>query len=446
MSARNRVVWNEGLFIKPQHFQQQQRNIEYQLDERIGAINRYFYGISEITLNTEYLSFGRIALESASGVMPDGSVFRLPQEDSLPEALEINDYSLVNHTVYLAVALRSDVITEISWPDAAGSGRYQSKGQEIRDIHTQQGAVAQIEVSPVKVRLMLEKDDRSAYASIAIAQILEKRPDGSLMLNANFIPCHLNVRNISFLQRFVGEVSGLLRERAKNIAQRLGAQNQGGVADVSDFMLLQALNRMQAQLQHLAHLRSLHPERLYESLSIMCAELATFIDESRMVQKLGSYQHDDPTSSFLPLMSMLRQQLSAVLEPRAVSIQLQKRKYGLMVAPLQDTSLLQSAEFILAVRARIPLEDLRKLFVQQTKISSVEKIRELISLQLPGIPLSPLPVAPRQLPYHAGYTYFQLDKSNASWDMVANSSGFAFHIAGDFPGLDLEFWAIRSQS
>ncbi|WP_413769318.1 type VI secretion system baseplate subunit TssK, partial [Vibrio vulnificus] len=74
----------------------------------------------------------------------------------------------------------------------------------------------------------------------------------------------------------------------------------------------------------------------------------------------------------------------------------------------------------------------------------VEKIRELISLQLPGIPLTPLPVAPRQLPYHAGYTYYQLDKTSAAWEMLIHSSGFAFHVAAAFEDLDLQFWAIRS--
>ncbi len=115
-----------------------------------------------------------------------------------------------------------------------------------------------------------------------------------------------------------------------------------------------------------------------------------------------------------------------------------------MVAPVQDPDLLKQADFILAVRARMPLDELKKLFIQQTKIASVEKIRELISLQLPGVPLSPLPVAPRQLPYHAGYTYFQLERSSRAWEMLVNSSGFAFHVAGDFPELELQFWAIRS--
>ncbi|WP_163390511.1 type VI secretion system baseplate subunit TssK [Enterovibrio norvegicus] len=444
MSSRNRVVWNEGLFVKPQHFQQQQRNMEYQLDERMSAVSRYLYGITEMTLNAEYLSFGRIALDSASGVMPDGTVFRIPQEDMQPEALEVADSSLANQIVYLAIPLRSDSITEVTWPEAAGSGRYQSYSQEIRDIHTYQGDMAPIDISPVCLRLMLEKEDRSAYASIAIARVLEKRPDGSVLLDDTFLPCHLNVSAVSVLHRFIGEMAGLMRERAKNISQRIGAPSQGGVADVSDFMLLQSLNRMQPQLQHLSRLRSLHPERLYEALSSMCGELATFTDESRMAPEFGSYQHDAPVESFRPVMTRLRQSLSIVLEPRAVSIQLHQRKYGLMVAPLQDPSLVRDADFIIAVRARMPMDELRKLFVQQTKVASVEKIRELISLQLPGIPISPLPVAPRQLPYHAGYTYYQLDKTSQAWSMLANASGFAFHVAGHFPDIDLQFWAIRS--
>ena len=143
-------------------------------------------------------------------------------------------------------------------------------------------------------------------------------------------------------------------------------------------------------------------------------------------------------------MQMMRQALSTVLEPRAIAIQIQARKFGLLVAPLSDTSLFETAEFILAVRADMPNERLRKQFLQQTKVASVERIRDLISLQLPGVPLEPLPVAPRELPYHAGYTYFQLSRQSEAWGMLDGASGFAFHVAGEFPGLEMQFWAIRS--
>jgi type VI secretion system protein ImpJ len=78
MSSRNRVVWREGLFVKPQHFQQEARHLAHQLHQRLGGVGSHLYGFSELEINHEYLSFGKIALVRARGVMPDGSVFDIP--------------------------------------------------------------------------------------------------------------------------------------------------------------------------------------------------------------------------------------------------------------------------------------------------------------------------------------------------------------------------------
>jgi len=113
------------------------------------------------------------------------------------------------------------------------------------------------------------------------------------------------------------------------------------------------------------------------------------------------------------------------------------------VAMLNDRSLIDNASFVLVVRADMPSETLRARFGQQSKIGPVEHIRDLVNLQLPGIGLLPLPVAPRQIPFHAGSTYYELDRGSEHWKQLANSGGFAFHVAGEFPGLSLAFWAIR---
>jgi type VI secretion system protein ImpJ len=99
--------------------------------------------------------------------------------------------------------------------------------------------------------------------------------------------------------------------------------------------------------------------------------------------------------------------------------------------------------FVLAVGAELSPEVIRKRFPEQVKVGPVEQIRQLVNLQLPGIALRPMPVAPRQIPYHAGFTYFELDKGSEFWKQMEGSGGFAFHVAGQVPGLELEFWAIR---
>lgn len=444
MSSRNRVIWREGLFIKPQHFQQQQRHSDYALHARLSALSDYFYGLQSLAINEDYLGFGRIALVGATGILPDGTVFNIPNDDLLPTPLEVTDASVANQKVYLALPLSVSGVNEVGQGGQVAT-RLQAHRHDVRDLHSEGGDVVSLEVGRVSLRLMLEREDRSAYASLAIARILDKRPDGGLVLDPNFMPCSISVSAIPALKRFLGESAGLVAERARSLSQRIAAPGQQGVADVAEFMMLQLLNRAQPQLSHLARLGTLHPERLHEALVQLCGELMTFTDESRLPPEFPAYRHDDQQVSFEPVMLALRQALSTVLSPRAVSIQLRKHQYGIVVAMVNESELMQSADFVLAVRARMPQEQLRKQLLQQTKVASSDKIRELISLQLPGIPLLPLPVAPRQLPYHAGYCYFQLDRQSPAWQMLAVSNTLAFHIAGDFPELDMQLWAIRSQ-
>lgn len=141
----------------------------------------------------------------------------------------------------------------------------------------------------------------------------------------------------------------------------------------------------------------------------------------------------------------MRRSLSTVLRPRAVSLPLESEQFGVMTTTLEDRRLIDEADFILAVRASMPPQALRQMFIQKAKITSLESLNDLVPLQLPGIPLLPLPVAPRDLPFHAGFSYFELDRRDPAWACMSKANGFGIHIAGDFPGLELQFWAIRSE-
>ncbi|MDP3084328.1 MAG: type VI secretion system baseplate subunit TssK, partial [Rubrivivax sp.] len=212
---------------------------------------------------------------------------------------------------------------------------------------------------------------------------------------------------------------------------------------IADFLLLQVVNRHQPLFTHLQRLSVLHPERFYELCLGLAGELSTFRDQRRPVA-YPEYRHDDLTGCFRAVMADLRQSLSMVLEQTAIPIDLQDRKFGIRVALIPDVELQRTANFVLAVNAQMPGETLRARFPTQVKIGPAEKIRDLVNLQLPGVTLRALPVAPRQIPYHAGFTYFELEtRGNELWKQLETSGGLAMHIAGDFPGLALEFWAIR---
>ena len=83
-TMKNRVIWQEGLFALPQHFQQQQRNQEYLLNQRMSAQDDFAWGFTSLSINTELLAQGKLMLDYATGCMPDGTVFSIPEQDQLP--------------------------------------------------------------------------------------------------------------------------------------------------------------------------------------------------------------------------------------------------------------------------------------------------------------------------------------------------------------------------
>lgn len=447
MGTHSNVVWVNGA-VRPQHFQQQQRYYDYLLSHQLNTLNSYFYGFSHLEVNREFLRLGRIGISSALGVMPDGTLFELPFQDRIPDPLDIiNLNDAASGEIYLALPIRNNSIGIIDTAQdlKTGNTRYIQASNDVRDVYGQNGDVREVPIAMLAPRLMQGSEDLSAYTTLPVCRIREKKADGTLILDEDFIPTCSSVAVSHSLYDFLGEVAGLITERAKQLSQRISAPGQQGVADVAEFMMLQLFNRMQPIFIHLAKRSSVHPEDLYRQLVQICGELMTFTDESRVSPVFAHYDHDNLSYTFQELMIITRRALSTVLTPRAVSIQLFKRTHGVSDGVIHDKQLLTSADFIIAVKARVPQEQLLRLFTQQVKITSPNRIRDLVSIQIQGVPLKALNAAPSQLPHHSGYTYFQLDTQSPAWDDIVANSAIAFHVSGDFPELDMQFWAIRSK-
>ncbi|TFW20081.1 type VI secretion system baseplate subunit TssK [Duganella callida] len=442
MSWNSKVIWSEGMLLQPQHLQQHDRYLQTQMDARAGVLRPYAWGFSRLAIDQQQLALGKLALQSFSAILPDGTPAGLPVEDLAPLPLEIpadaRDVSVV-----LALPARRHGVAEVD--DRAGPDNYARHASAEYEAWDSNGLddSALMTVGRMRLRLALATEANDAYVTLGVARVIERRPDNTVVLDTGYMPPVLEVRAAPALASFVDELRGLLQQRAEALASRLAQPGGNGAAEIADFLLLQLLNRSQPLMAHLAGMSGLHPERLYAELVKLAGELATFTQPDKRSADYPAYRHDDLASSFAPLMLDLRRSLSVVMDAHVVPIALEERQYGIRVAVLPDQELLRSASFVLAVHAQMPAEAVRNGFPPQAKLGSVEKIRDLVNLQLPGIGLRPLPVAPRQLPFLAGYSYFELDRGSDYWQQLSNSAGFALHVAGHFPGLQLQFWAIR---
>lgn len=443
MSWNSKVVWSEGMFLRPQHFQQHDRYIERLLNGRCSHLRPYSWGFIEFKIDSDMLALGKVAFAAASGVMPDGTPFQIPGDDDAPPPLDVPD-DAKNADVYLSLPVRRVGAPEI----ASGNGddglaRYRLAEYEARDSAMSGQNDAEVAIGKLSLALTLVDDQSGNFTRLRVARVVETLADGKVVIDDETIPTCLDCRASPRLHGYVTELVGLLRHRAEALAGRLSQAGRGETSNIGDYMLLQAVNRYEPVFAHLARTTGLHPEELYRIGLELGGELATFTHSDRRATVFGDYDHDEPETAFTPLMAELRQSLSMVLEQNAVELPFEDRGYGIRVATVHDRGLLASANFVLAVKADVPNEALINQFPLQAKIGSVEKIADLVNLQLPGIAVRTLPVAPRQIPFHAGFSYFELDRKSEYWSQLDASGGIALYVGGEFPGVELELWAIR---
>lgn len=444
MSWESKVLWTEGLFLQPHHFQQADRYAEALVAGLAARIAPYAWGVDRLEIDQETLKVGQFALRSASGLTPDGTVFRLPEVEDHPPALEVPS-NIKDCIVHLTVPQRRQGAPEVDLSGAElSAARLRAAELEVTDTMGTGRAATTLAVGKLRLQFALDVDDLADRLVIPVARIIEVRADNEVVLDSAFMATCLDVRAAPPLAAFLDELEGLLEHRMTALAGRL-TQTGGarGAAEIQDFLLLQAINRALPLVRHLRQVENVHPEAIYRVCASLAGELATFMAPEKTAPRWPSYQHHNLTASFQPVIRDLRTYLSAVLEQTAVAIPLELRKHGIHVGVIADRKLLGNASFVLAVSSDVAAETVRRHFAGQAKIGPVEEIRQLVNSALPGIPMRPMPVAPRQIPYNANVVYFELDSANPYWGKMRTSGGIAVHVAGDYPGLQLELWAIR---
>ena len=443
MSWDNKVVWSEGMFLRTQHFQQADRHTEWQVRSALAAARAHPWGVTDLQINREMLAAGKFAISRAAGMFEDGTPFTLPDGADHPAPLDLAD-SVRNCTVYLGLPVRQPGGVEVELDDTVHTpARYRAADYDAADSVSRSDQHTTLQESRQRLRLLLETEERDGYTCIGLARIIEVRSDKNVVLDEGFIAPCLTCTAAPVLSGFVAELQGLIHHRAEAVAARVTDSGTKGAAEIADFLLLQAVNRYEPLLTHLISSPMVHPEDFYRLAVQMAGELDTFTVANRRPPAFPPYRHDDLQRSFRPVMAELRHSLSAVIDPTAVPIPLQERRYGVRVAVISDRSLLTTATFVLVVKADMQMDAIRRLFPTQTTIGPVEKIRDLVNSALAGIRTRPLQVAPRQLPYTPNATYFELERNSPFWKELTQSGGMALHVAGDFPQLEMELWAIK---
>ncbi len=449
MSKRARVVWSEGLLLTPQHFQQQDRYHEEQSADLLRASRAFYYGFTSLSLQAEAIHNGLVLIEEASGVLPKGTPFSIPERDTSPMGRSIEASFPLRESVlpvYLGLRVLRTGRPETLDPAAGDAelARFHTVTMESPDSTTGQSERV-MQIARPNLRILLPGDELGDYEALPLAEIVRK-PEGGFAYRPDFVPPALAIGASPFILRTVRRLLEILVAKSTELSDRRRQSGKGvaefGRDDVAGFWLLGTVNGYIPLLSHFLRAPSAHAESVYFTLVRMAGELTTMSDQQ--VRDLPSFDHDRPEGPFADLGAKIPKLLETVLPRHYTRIPLTKGADGTFQRKIQDDRLLDpTMTWFLGAYANVPSSDLQSGLPDMIKISSPDRIDFLVAHALMGVNIRLNQNLPAALPIQSGYVYFQVDKSGEMWEGVAGSRAISFYAPPEFPGMLLELIAVR---
>ena len=444
MSWYSKVAWYEGLFLRPQHLQQNDRYLENLVEARTRYITPYPWGFSHIVIDDDLAQQSKFGLREATGVMPDGTPFNMPGDTPLPDPINVPP-TTAKQIAWLSLPTKAPNTREVDSGLSESATRFFSAAETFIDSTSELRIENEIDVAHPRLGLDLRRGAKSGFVSLAIAEISEVS-DKKILFDQKFVPPVLTCGAHPVIGGWLDRVIGWVENKLEELARYAADPTAGGGLQSVDYFVLQLLNRHVPVLRHMRGSGFVHPERFYEELLRLAGELATFATQERRANEYPAYDHDHLEPTFAKVIGDIQQFLSIGWSRRAIRLEIIQRSQNAFVATIRDRALFRNATFVLEVEAARTLAEVQSQFPNLFKVGPDTKMREIVYQHLPGINLIHMPTPPPQIRAITDHVYFFLDRKSPMWPEFSTANSIGMHFSGDWPELRLELWAILEGS
>lgn len=444
MSFLSRVVWSEGMYIGPHHFQAQSRYFEDSAQFVAAALRRDYYGFLGCEMDVEALRNGTLAVVHARGVFPDGLLFKMPEADPLPPARPIADFFLADRdklTVYLSISARKRNGVNCALTETAANGaRYTAQTETVLD------EVNGVDEKPLRlgrknITLALESELNPQAITLPIARVMRSGA-GRFIFDPDFIPPSLEMSASPRLMSLTQRLIEILEDKSSTLARsRSASSGKAGYAtgEIAGFWFLHAVNSGLAPLRHMFYSTHGHPEDLYLEMARLAGALCTFTLETHP-RAIPVYDHLQPDKCFDALDKLIRLLLETVLPTNCISIPLTAAGDYLHTGKVTDQRCLGRSTWVFAIRCNLGAAEVMRKTPELIKICSEEFVGKLVTRALPGLTLTHLAMPPRAISAQVETQYFLLTKQGPCWDHIVATRCLGAYVPGEFgdnPAIEL---------
>ena len=446
ISLTPKVVWSEGMYIGPHHFQMASRYFEDAI--HFAALSHWFepYGLSGLELDHEALQNDLAVLLHARGVFPDGLPFHMPESEAPPAPRSITDLfppTLQAATLLLGVPLRKPGGANC----AAGNAHFGSEpesryvaGTQLMPDENAGGAERPVQIARKNTRLLLDTEPCDALATLPLARIVRDGA-GHFRYDPQFVPPVLQIRASERLMLLVRRLVEILDEKSAAIGFRRPVNSELTPAEIAKVWLLHAVHSASATLRHLATAKQGHPEELFLELSRLAGALCTFKLGSHP-RALPEYNHRSPSACFDALDRHIREHLEVTVPTNCLNIPLKSTDNSFYDGEILDSRSLGRSRWVLAVRSPIGDAELMTRVPRLVKICSSRFVRELVKRALPGLPLVHLPVPPAAISAGVDRQYFTISRSGPSWEHMIQTRSIGVYVPAEIPNPEVEVHVV----
>lgn len=446
--TNEKVLWEEGMFLGPQHFQAFERHVLHQVRGRADTLSPFGYGLTSLKIDEDALAQGEFVLLQASGVFRDGVVFQAPAHDPLPPRRRFAD-AFHARAIVLGVHLAIREVRAGSMlskaEDASAIGRYRRRKVEMPDdLAGTNTTTREVAVGDLDVRVLWEGEALDGYQSLEVARVV--RTGSAYQLDKDFVPTCLFAAASPALMKILKRTAELLSSKSEELAnkrgQRVGGTVQFTAADAAGFWLRHTVNTFLPVVAHHCRAPFAHPETIYTSLASLVGALCTFSPDRRPTA-VPPYDHGNLTATFTELDRQLRDLPQNIVPETCVAIPLTRRGPDEWVGQVQDESLFERADFYLSLTGNSAPDKFIREAPFKVKIASPAKLEEIRRANVRGVVLTHVPVPPTEIPQRPGCHYFSLSRDGKYWESLRDTRTIALSIPTEFDEVQVECLCVK---
>ncbi len=451
MFSNDKVIWKEGIFLQPQHFQQMERFFFSSMHTHFSAYNRYFYGLLKFKIIQDALANKTLSLQHAQGIFPDGTFFSIPETGPIPIARNFSDllsYKQQSLLVYLALPLSLPGQASVQDSlDSSFSARYISSRQNITDeVSGEQKK--EIELAKAKYCILFEGEALDNFTTLPVARLV-RTATGQIILDKDFAPPLLNIDVSETIYNQLRSLLELLIAKSSFLSQNRKLLKCGlaefPTSGMTSLVLLKTINTHIPLINSFFNSSNVHPYELYLVLIQLAGALTTFSSEFNVTQ-LPSYDHNSIETVFPLIFKGIRDILETDISAGCVQIPFSEISPATYLFSINNPKLLESASFFIGISAEIPEKELIAFSLPRIKIASRNQLDILIQSAMPGLPLMYINAPPAKLSSKPGYSYFSLARHNNHWEMIKTTGTLAMYFPNKIPGLKMEMMAVTEET